>query len=114
MDFFPIFLNIRNRRCLVVGGGNVAERKIASLLKSGADVILISPDLTHNLTTWRDMGRFSHQAREFDDEDLHGAHLVIAATDNPEVNRRISTLAGEQRIPVNVVDQPELCSFILP
>ncbi|MEJ2464885.1 MAG: siroheme synthase CysG [Candidatus Thiodiazotropha sp.] len=114
MDFFPIFLNIRNKRCLVVGGGSVAERKTASLLKSGADVVLVSPELSPNLTTWRDMGQLSHQAREFQDEDLNGAHLIIAATSNPAINSHISDLAGIQRIPVNVVDQPELCSFILP
>ena len=114
MDFFPIFLDIRNKRCLVVGGGNVAERKTASLLKSGADVILVSPELTHNLTTWRDMGQFSHRARGFEAEDLAGCHLAIAATDQPEVNQLISQLADAQRIPVNVVDQPERCSFILP
>ena len=114
MDFFPIFLDIRNKRCLVVGGGNVAERKAASLLKSGADVILVSPALTANLTTWRDMGQFSHEARGFLDQDLDGAHLVIAATNDANGNRHISRLSGERRIPVNVVDQPELCSFILP
>ncbi len=114
MDFFPIFLDIKNKRCLVVGGGNVAERKTASLLKSGADVILVSPDLTQNLSTWRDMGQLSHQPREFLADDLHGSHLVIAATNKPAINRQISELANQQRIPVNVVDQPELCSFILP
>ncbi len=114
MDFFPIFLDIRNKRCLVVGGGNVAERKTASLLKSGADVILVAPQLTPNLTIWRDMGQLGHQAREFQEEDLDGAFLVIAATDSADINRRISQLAGARNIPVNVVDQPELCSFILP
>ncbi|MEJ2692239.1 MAG: siroheme synthase CysG [Candidatus Thiodiazotropha sp.] len=114
MDFFPIFLDIKNRRCVVVGGGGVAERKTASLLKSGADLILISPTLTHNLTTWRDMGQFSHEAREFLPDDLSESHLVIAATNDTGTNRRIAQLAAEQRIPVNVVDQPELCSFILP
>ncbi|MEJ2592811.1 MAG: siroheme synthase CysG [Candidatus Thiodiazotropha sp.] len=114
MDFFPIFLDIRNKRCLVVGGGNVAERKTASLLKSGADVVLVSPELTYNLTTWRDMGQLSHRARGFEAEDLTGCHLAIAATDQTEVNQRISQLADAQRIPVNVVDQPERCSFILP
>ena len=114
MDFFPIFLDIRNKRCLVVGGGNVAERKTASLLKSGADVILVSPELTRNLTTWRDMGQFSHRPRAFEAEDLAGCHLAIAATDQAEINQQISQLADAQRIPVNVVDQPERCSFILP
>ncbi|MCU7797582.1 MAG: siroheme synthase CysG [Candidatus Thiodiazotropha sp. (ex Myrtea spinifera)] len=114
MDFFPIFLDVKNKPCLVVGGGSVAERKTASLLKSGADVALVAPELTHNLTTWRDMGQLTHQVREFSAQDLDGSHLVIAATDQPAVNRLISELANQQRIPVNVVDQPELCSFILP
>ncbi|MCU7905129.1 MAG: siroheme synthase CysG [Candidatus Thiodiazotropha sp. (ex Epidulcina cf. delphinae)] len=114
MDFFPIFLNLKNKSCLVVGGGPVAERKTALLLKSGADVVLASPDLSHDLTTWRDMGRFTHLAREFEDEDLAGSHLVIAATDDSAINHRISELADELRIPVNVVDQPTLCSFIVP
>ncbi len=114
MDFFPIFLDIRSKRCLVVGGGGVAERKTASLLKSGADVILVSPQLTPHLTTWRDMGQLSHRNREFLDEDIDGCHLVIAATNDARINRRISELADARRIPVNVVDQPELCSFILP
>jgi uroporphyrin-III C-methyltransferase/precorrin-2 dehydrogenase/sirohydrochlorin ferrochelatase len=114
MDFFPIFLDIRNKRCLVVGGGSVAERKTASLLKSGADVLLVSPALSPNLSTWRDMGQLSHQPRDFQDDDLAGCHLVIAATNQSAVNRHISALAHERRIPVNVVDQPALCSFILP
>ena len=114
MDFFPIFLNIKQKRCLVAGGGGVAERKTASLLKSGADVILVSPELSHNLTTWKDMGQLTHLPREFQPEDLTGAYLVIAATDDSEVNRQIAALAGAEDIPVNVVDQPELCSFIVP
>ncbi|MCG7907804.1 MAG: siroheme synthase CysG, partial [Candidatus Thiodiazotropha taylori] len=114
MDFFPIFLNIRNKSCLVVGGGAVAERKIALLLKSAADVVLVSPELTHDLTTWRDMGRLNHQARGFQDEDINERHLVIAATDDPQLNRHIAELAHARRTPVNVVDQPELCSFIVP
>ncbi|MCG7981716.1 MAG: siroheme synthase CysG [Candidatus Thiodiazotropha lotti] len=114
MEFFPIFLNIRNKSCLVVGGGAVAERKIALLLKSAADVVLVSPELTHDLTTWRDMGHLNHQARGFQDEDINDRHLVIAATDDPQLNRHIAELAHAKRIPVNVVDQPELCSFIVP
>ena len=114
MDFFPIFLDIRNKPCLVIGGGAVAERKTALLLKSGADVVLVSPDLSHDLTTWRDMGRFTHLARGFRDEDISDRHLVIAATNDPDLNRHVAELANGMRIPVNVVDQPALCSFIVP
>ncbi len=114
MDFFPIFLDINSKRCLVVGGGPVAERKTATLLNSGADVILVAPELTPNLTTWRDTGQLSHQERHFDEGDLAESHLVIAATSDSEVNRNIAELANALRIPVNVVDQPKLCSFIVP
>jgi uroporphyrin-III C-methyltransferase/precorrin-2 dehydrogenase/sirohydrochlorin ferrochelatase len=114
MEFFPIFLDLKKRSCLVVGGGAIAERKTALLLRAGADVTLVSPDLCHNLTTWRDMGRYTHQARAFRNEDLAGQHLAIAATNDPAVNRHIAEIAGNLRIPVNVVDQPELCSFIVP
>jgi uroporphyrin-III C-methyltransferase/precorrin-2 dehydrogenase/sirohydrochlorin ferrochelatase len=114
MDFFPIFLDIKQKRCLVVGGGNIAERKAASLLKSGADVVLVSPDLSQNLASWRDQARITHHQREFQKIDLDGAHLVIAATNNPSVNQQIADLADGQKIPVNVVDQPDRCSFILP
>lgn len=114
MDYFPIFLDIKSKRCLVVGGGAVAERKTASLLKSGADVILVAPSLTDSLTGWRDAGRLTHLDRGFADEDLTDIHLVIAATNDSETNRRVAEQANNLRIPVNVADQPELCSFILP
>ncbi|MEW8030247.1 MAG: siroheme synthase CysG [Candidatus Thiodiazotropha sp.] len=114
MEFFPVFLDLKNRSCLVAGGGAIAERKTALLLRSGADVTLVSPDLCHNLTTWRDMGRYTHLARKFRDEDLSGQHLAIAATNDSAVNRHIAEIAGHLRIPVNVVDQPDLCSFIVP
>ncbi|MES9862746.1 MAG: siroheme synthase CysG [Candidatus Thiodiazotropha sp. LLP2] len=114
MDFFPIFLDIKNKSCLVIGGGAVAERKTALLLKSGADVVLVSPELTQNLTGWRDMGRLSHVARGFQDEDINDQHLVIAATNDPSLNQQIAALANDKHIPVNVVDQPSLCSFIVP
>jgi uroporphyrin-III C-methyltransferase/precorrin-2 dehydrogenase/sirohydrochlorin ferrochelatase len=114
MDYFPIFFDIKSKRCLVIGGGAVAERKTASLLKAGADVVLISPSLTDSLAGWRDAGQLTHVDRVFDDRDLTGAHLVIAATNDKQVNRRIADLADNQRIPINVADQPELCSFIVP
>jgi len=114
MDYFPIFLDINSKRCVVVGGGAVAERKTATLLKAGADVILVSPRLTDSLTSWRDAGQLTHIDRMFEPEDLTGAYLVIAATNDARVNHRIAELANESRIPVNVADQPELCSFIVP
>ena len=114
MDYFPIFLNLKGRRCIVIGGGAVAERKTAALLKAGADTILIAPSLTESLATWRDAGQLTHLNRSFEETDLSGAYLVITATNDAQVNRRVAELAEQQRIPVNVADQPELCSFIVP
>jgi uroporphyrin-III C-methyltransferase/precorrin-2 dehydrogenase/sirohydrochlorin ferrochelatase len=114
MKFLPIFLDVNDRPCLVVGGGKVAARKIALLKRSGADVTVVSPVLCKELTILRDKGGIHHQAREFGDQDIQDRVLVIAATDDESVNRKVSELATSRRIPVNVVDTPGLCSFIVP
>lgn len=114
MDYFPVFLKIKSAKCVVVGGGSVAERKSANLLKAGADLILIAPQITQNLATWRDAGQLTHLDRKFAVTDLQGARLVIAATNDRATNQQIAELAKQQNIPVNVVDQPELCSFVVP
>jgi len=114
MDFLPIFMNIRGRRCLVVGGGDVAERKIALLRQAGAQVSLVSPELTDDLKAMADSGELEYRQGAFADSDLDGVALVIAATDEEQVNRSVSELAAQRQIPVNVVDNPELCSFIVP
>lgn len=114
MDFFPVFLDLENRACLVVGGGSVAARKVALLVRAGARVQMVAPKLCDELAVLTEKGQISHSAREFEDADLDDKVLVIAATDRNEVNRRISELAKARNVPVNVVDQPELCSFIVP
>ncbi|EGV51799.1 siroheme synthase CysG [endosymbiont of Riftia pachyptila] len=114
MDFFPIFIDIREQPCLIAGGGQVAERKVSALLKSGARVAVVSPQLTANLESLAADGTITHRAREFELADIDDCRLVIAATDDPDVNRQIAELAEAQHIPVNVVDQPELCRFIMP
>jgi len=114
MDFLPIFMNIRNRSCLVVGGGNVAERKVGLLLDAGASVVVISQELCRTLTNQVEQGVIDHKASEFNDEDVDGHALVIAATDDQKLNEHISQLCHQKDIPVNVVDNPDLCSFIMP
>ncbi|MGD8672493.1 MAG: siroheme synthase CysG [Thiogranum sp.] len=114
MDFFPVFLDLENRNCLVVGGGRIAARKVALLLRAGAAVQVVAPQLCNELAGLANDGRVVHLRREFADADIEGKVLVIAATDREAVNRRISELATARNIPVNVVDQPELCSFIVP
>jgi len=114
VDFFPVFLDLENRDCLVVGGGRIAARKVALLLRAGAAVQVVAPQLCDEIAGLATDGRIVHLRREFADADIEGKVLVIAATDGEAVNRRVSELATARNIPVNVVDQPELCSFIVP
>jgi uroporphyrin-III C-methyltransferase/precorrin-2 dehydrogenase/sirohydrochlorin ferrochelatase len=114
MRFLPIFMNIRDQLCLVVGGGQVAARKVYLVNRAGGKVRLVSPDLCDELARWAAAGDLEHIKRDFQPEDINGAKLVIAATDNSDVNQAVSELAGDRGIPVNVVDNPELGSFIMP
>lgn len=114
MDFLPIFINIKNQKCLVVGGGKVAARKTMLLLRAGGRVIVIAPRLDKSLVEQLQQGNISHCAESFHDDHLEGVALVIAATNDDAVNRRVSRFAKARHIPVNVVDNPDLCSFIMP
>lgn len=114
MNFLPIFLNIRQQPCLVVGGGNTATRKVELLLQAEAQVQVIAPELAPSLQQLAQENRIIHQAKSFESSDLVNYHLVIAATNDKAVNEQVSSLAKAQGIPVNVVDQPEYCSFIMP
>ena len=114
MRYFPALLDLQGRLCVVVGGGRVAERKIRSLLKAGALVRVISPEITEPLFRLERKGGIVHHPRSFRSGDLHGAFLSIAATDDRATNERVSRQALRLRIPVNVVDDPAHSSFIVP
>ncbi|SOD42723.1 siroheme synthase CysG [Nitrosovibrio sp. Nv4] len=118
MDFLPIFLDIKTRNCLVVGGGEVATRKIALLLRAGARITIVSPQLCAELHeqvhAQLHHGRITYRAEAFHTDHLQDAVLVIAATSDPIVNQKVSAAASRLHIPVNVVDNPALCSFIMP
>jgi len=114
MDFLPVFLNLKHRGCAVIGGGKVASRKISLLLEAGADITVYSPVLGEPLRHWVKEGNVKYIAQEFRPEMLKDCALVIAATDDIAVNRRVSDTAKALGIPVNVVDQPDLCTFIMP
>mgnify|MGYP000890035034 CR=1 FL=1 len=114
MDFFPIFLVIQSKACLVVGGGEVAERKIAALLKAGACVRVVSPDLSSVLQEYLLQGKVKHLATQFRPEHLDDVYLVIVATNDSIVNRSVAEIAQQRRIPVNVADNPALCTFVMP
>ncbi len=113
-DYYPAFLDLRGRRCVVVGGGAVAERKVASLLRCGADVVVVSPAVTAGLRTWAGEGRLAVVPRPYRPGDLEGAWLAIAATGDAEVNRQVFAEAEDRGLLVNVVDDPAHCNFIVP
>jgi len=111
MDYLPIFADVRNKLCLVVGGGEVAKRKAGVLLEAGAIVRVVAPHVDTTLAEQRNVKTITAR---FEARHLDGVALVIAATNDRVVNRQVSELARERNIPVNVVDDPELCSFIMP
>lgn len=111
MDFLPIFMEIRGRLCLVVGGSEVAYRKVSVLLDAGAMVRAVAPDFVE---AFSDLPRVERIPQRFHPNHLDGAILVIAATADQTVNRGVSKLACARNIPVNVVDQPDLSTFIMP
>ncbi|GAB4293928.1 MAG: siroheme synthase CysG [Thiohalomonadaceae bacterium] len=114
MDLLPIFMNVRDRRALVVGGGEVAVRKVGLLLEAGAAVHVVSPALVPALQEQVDSGAITCRRAAFEPADLEGVALVVAATDDEAVNRQVSELAQARHLPVNVVDNPALCSFVMP
>jgi uroporphyrin-III C-methyltransferase/precorrin-2 dehydrogenase/sirohydrochlorin ferrochelatase len=114
MDFLPIFLDLRTRRAVIVGGGAVAGRKTELLLQAGAAVLVVAPVLSAELRALRDTGRINHRAETFTPGVLDGAVVVIAATDQAAVNSAVAAAARTRGIPVNVVDDLEHSSFILP
>jgi len=112
--YYPVLLDLRGRRVVVIGGGTVAEGKVAPLIEAGADVTVIAPVLTPGLSLTVRERKLTHLARQYAPGDLIDAHLAIAATDDPEVNHAVHAEAEDRRIPINVVDDPPYCGFILP
>lgn len=114
MSYLPIFVHLNDRSCLVVGGGGVAARKIRQLLKADGKVTVVAPELCNDVQQMLSDQKIKHIATAFKPEHLDAMMLVIAATDDEVINRRVSELAQSRNIPVNVVDNPGLCSFIMP
>ena len=114
MGYLPIFFDVTGRKCLVVGGGEVAVRKVESLLDGEALVTVVSPRLDDALDALVKRGVITHVNREYRRGDLSGFALVYAATDNPRLHREIAAEAHQLGIMLNVVDVPGLCTFIAP
>src|SRR5437867_2267777 len=114
MGFYPVFLELAGRRCLVVGGGLVAERRVHGLLAANAAVTVVSPALTPALGALASGGQIRHDRRSFEPGDLDGVDLAFAATDRGEVNAALSLAARARGVWVNAADDPAHCTFILP
>ena len=114
MRYYPIHLDIKNRDCLIVGGGVVATRKVSTLIECGARVTVVSPDPTPELTKLASEGSVTLKKRAYRKDDLTGMFLVIGATDDERLNRQISKDAEQAQILCNIADRPEVCNFILP
>ncbi|MGR3174867.1 MAG: precorrin-2 dehydrogenase/sirohydrochlorin ferrochelatase family protein [Candidatus Scalindua sp.] len=109
--FYPIYLDVKDKKCVIVGGGEVAYRKVCSLKEAGAEVVVVSPETCSEIANKTGITLIK---KNYDEGVLDGALLVIAATDNEAVNKKVALDARERNIIVNVVDHPELCSFIVP
>jgi uroporphyrin-III C-methyltransferase/precorrin-2 dehydrogenase/sirohydrochlorin ferrochelatase len=114
VEFLPVFLQLHDRDCLVVGGGEVAARKTALIRRAGGLVTVIAPALCASLAEQQARGEIVHRATEFQSADTDGFTIVVAATDDETVNAAVAAAARARNIPVNVVDRPQLCSFVFP
>lgn len=114
MKYYPVFWNIAGKKCVVVGGGDIASRKVARLLDCNAKVCVVSPGLVPELEELKINQLIDHVNDAYESKYLNGAVLVIGATDNEKINDSISKDAKERNIPVNIVDDPQKCDFILP
>ncbi|MDI6742295.1 MAG: bifunctional precorrin-2 dehydrogenase/sirohydrochlorin ferrochelatase [Smithella sp.] len=114
MKYYPVFLDIKDKKCVIVGGGEVALRKAERLLDCGAKVSVISPKIVPELAALEDKHLISHIAAGYSGDLIDKAALIIGATDDEKTNARISRDARAKGIPVNIVDDPEKCDFILP
>lgn len=114
MRYYPIYLDLKGRDVLVVGGGAVAEGKAMQLVEAGARVSIVSPELTESLRAAAGREEITHISGSFIEENLNGVFLVVSATDDRIVNEKVAKAARERGLLCNVVDQPDLCDFITP
>jgi precorrin-2 dehydrogenase/sirohydrochlorin ferrochelatase len=114
MKYYPAFLDLRDRSCLVVGGGPVAERKAITLFDAGADLSVVSPTLTPALHELADKGKITYRKKNFDEHDLTGMFLAVAATDDDAVNDAVAHVCRKNGVLVNVATAPAEGTFIVP
>ncbi|KUO50448.1 MAG: hypothetical protein APF76_07250 [Desulfitibacter sp. BRH_c19] len=113
-NLYTINVNLKGRKCLVVGAGNISERKIQSLLECAANVSVVSPKFKTSILALQGHPNLTLITRPFEESDLNGMFLVISATNDRELNSKIGTICNNKNILINVVDKPEICSFFVP
>lgn len=114
MDYFPLFLKLKDQPCLVVGAGEIAARKIDLLARTGARIHVVAKHIGPVVSSMKEETRLTIYERAFSDEDVYGMKLIVSATNDRKSNKHIAAVAHANGIPVNVVDNPDLCSFIFP
>jgi precorrin-2 dehydrogenase/sirohydrochlorin ferrochelatase len=112
--YYPAFLDVAQRKCIVIGGGEIADRKVSQLIQTNATVVVVSPSASTYIQDLADHGKITWIQRHYESGDLVGSFLTIAATDDPSVNQQVHDEAKQERILINVIDVPELCDFIAP
>lgn len=114
MRYYPIFLDLKNKKSVVIGGGSVAERKAVTLLSCKADVSVISPDITPRLRELAKKKRLRYIKKRYEDKDIKDAFLVVAATNNRDANKAVFAAAKKYKCLLNIVDKPDESNFIVP
>ncbi|MCK5353712.1 MAG: uroporphyrinogen-III C-methyltransferase [Methyloprofundus sp.] len=115
MEYFPLFIDLKNKNCLVVGAGEVATRKIELLAKAGAIITVLAPTISNSVRQLTSSyPNLEIIEKNFEPSDVHRQRLIISATNQADINALVAATAHNENIPVNVVDNPELCSFIVP
>jgi len=114
MEYFPLFLKVKDQPCLVVGAGDIAARKIELLVRAGANIVVVALEIGNAIAAMSNLKQIVIRQKAFTSDDVDGMRLVVAATNHRLTNIEVATVANQQNIPVNVVDNPELCSFIFP
>ena len=114
MRYYPVFLDLKNKKCVVIGGGSVAERKAVTLLSCKADICVISPEITSRLRELAKKKRLRYIKKRYEDKDIRDAFLVVAATNNREANKAVFAAAKKYKCLLNIVDKPDDSNFIVP
>lgn len=114
MRYYPVFLDIAGKPVVVIGGGKIAHQKVVGLLRAGAEVTVISPELNPEMAALAAEGRFRHTERDYEPGDLDGYLLAFVGTDDRSVNASVAAEGKERRVLVNAVDDPPYCDFIMP